>query len=54
MLQDLHLLTLPAKVPMPAHQVLPLSRYILETRFGTLVTWVIKVSSMGQSELGNL
>ena len=54
MLQDLHLLALPAKVAVPAHQFLPLSRYILEASFHTLSTWVIKISSMGQSELGNL
>ena len=42
------------KVPIPVHQVLPLTEYIFEVSFSKSVTWIIKISSMGQSELRNL
>ena len=42
------------KVLMPAQQVLPLTRYIFKASCSTLVGWVIRISGMGQSELGNL
>ena len=42
------------EVPMPAHQVLPLTGHNFEASFSTPVTWVIKLQSTGQFELGNL
>lgn len=31
------------KVSVPAHQISPLTGYIIETSFNTWVTWVIKI-----------
>ena len=42
------------KVPMPAHQVLPLTGYIFEAIYSTSVTQASKSYSMDQSELLNL
>ena len=42
------------KVPMPAHQVLPLTGNIFEASYGTSATQANKIKSIDQLELFNL
>ena len=42
------------KVPMPAHQVLPLTAYIFEASYSTSATQANKIYSTDQSEPLNL
>ena len=41
------------KLPMPDHQVLLLTGHIFKASFIMLVTWVVNILSMFQSELGS-
>ena len=43
-----------AKVPMAAHQVLPLTGYLCEVSNGAPATGVNRIYSMDKSKLGNL
>ena len=43
-----------AKVSMPTHQVLLLIGPIFKASYNTLITWVIKILSMDQLDLGNI
>ena len=41
------------KVPMPAHQILPLTGYVFEASYSTLATHANKILNMDQSEVLN-
>ena len=43
-----------AQVSMTTHQALPLIELIFEESYSTLIVWVINISSMDQSDLGNI